>query len=475
MAKFVIEGGRPLKGEIEVKGSKNSAFPILAAALLAKGPCLIEQVPRIKDVENFLKILEGLGVKVRRGGSDLSEVYLDTSYVDPNNLDKERVRKLRGSVLIMGALLSRFGKVRFPHPGGDKIGARPLDTHLRAFQDLGATIKQARWGAQAQGSESEYEIEMPQDWFARRGKIGEDYREVILDEFSVTGTENALLVACNLPGTTVLKLAAAEPHIQDLCRFLQLLGIKIEGIGTHTLVVRGRVPGDGNPAAGSRKRRAKAGQGEPGVADKKLRVRFRLTPDYLEAGTFAVLAAASRSHIKITNAPLGHLDAVLRRLEAMGVNYALKIRDLAQESYSRLGDLIVKPGSVLRSTRVQAMPYPGFPTDLQAPFGVLATQAQGISLIHDPLYEGRLKYIDELKKMGANAIIADPHRALISGPTPLYGTKLESLDIRAGATMVIAGLVAEGKTTIEGAEMIDRGYERLEERLQALGANIKRV
>lgn len=459
MAKFIIKGGRPLKGEVRVRGSKNSAFPVLAATILAAGPCIIRQVPRIKDVENFLKILKGLGAQIQSANEKESEseltpvdedgVYIDTTRLDPAGLDGVLVRELRGSILIMGALLARFGRVKFPYPGGDKIGARPLDTHFKALIDMGASIKGVRPGAQAAGAGNEYEIELPE----QVGRGEGPRREVILDEFSVTGTENALLAATALPGTTILKLAAAEPHVQDLCRFLQLLGVKVEGIGTHTLVIQ------------NSKFKSQKATFSP--------IRFQLSSDYLEAGTFAVAAAATRGKVTIKNVPLEYLDAALKRLEAMGVNY--QIRLVSSQGEEESGTLIIKPSGHLRSTRVQSMPYPGFPTDLQAPFGVLATQAQGTTLIHDPLYEGRMKYIDELKKMGANAIIADPHRALISGPTPLYGIEVDSLDIRAGATLVIAGLLAEGKTVINGAEIIDRGYEKIEQRLRQLGADIKRV
>ncbi len=439
----MIEGGKSLSGEVALKGSKNAAFPVLAATVLAAGHCIIEQVPRIKDVENFVAILESMGAEAQ--WEEEHTLHLNTADLKPEKLDTVLAKKLRGSVLIMGALLGRFGKVVFPHPGGDKIGARSLDTHLRALQDMGATIVKGKWGAQSQSEGNEYEIKL-----SRKAQN----REVILDEFSVTGTENALLVACGLPETTTLKLAAAEPHVQDLCKFLRLLGVKIEEAGAHTLTVYGKKSYSGKNFAG----------------ESRKAIKFRLAPDYLEAGTFLVAAAATRSEVKIVNAPLEHLDAVLKRARSMGVEYKIDTTESSRE-----GTLLIRPSSDLRASRVQTMIYPGFPTDLQAPFGVLTTQAQGTSLIHDPLYEGRMKYIEELKKMGANAIIADPHRALVSGPTPLYGTEIDSLDIRSGATLVIAGLVAEGKTVINDAEIVDRGYEKIEERLQKLGAKIERV
>jgi UDP-N-acetylglucosamine 1-carboxyvinyltransferase len=261
---------------------------------------------------------------------------------------------------------------------------------------------------------------------------------IILPEFSVTATENALMAAVTARGTTVIKLAAAEPHVENLCEFLNGAGAKISGLGTHTLTIEG--------------------------VGKLHGVRHRIIPDQIEAGTLAVLGAVTKGTLNVRGVVPEHLDIILLTLRRIGVNFELK------------GDTIVlrSPGQ-MKSFRLQTMPYPGFPTDLQAPFGVLATQCAGTSLIHDPMYEGRLGYVNELLKMGANATICDPHRVVITGPTPLYGREIRGLDLRAGATLVIAGLIAAGETELHNAAVIDRGYDRLDERLRAVGADVVRV
>ena len=306
-----------------------------------------------------------------------------------------------------------------PEPGGCIIGNRPLDTHTYALEQLGAKIEK-------------------KDRFYGMRVDRLKGTTIILPEFSVTATENVLMAASLAEGRTVIKLAAAEPHVQDLCVFLNEMGAKITGIGTHTLIIDGVKELHGAEHA--------------------------IIPDQIEAGTFAVMAAATRGEIKIKNIIPEHLEIILLKLKQIGVKLEVG-SDYVQ----------VLPSADLRAFKLQTMPYPGFPTDLQSPFGVLATQCQGTSLIQDPLFEGRMGYVNELAKMGANAIIADPHRVIITGPTPLYGQDIKSLDLRAGATLIIAGLIATGQTTINQAEIIDRGYEKIEERLSKLGANIKRI
>jgi UDP-N-acetylglucosamine 1-carboxyvinyltransferase len=396
---------------------KNAATPIIAATLLMSEPCVIRNVPRISDVERMLDILRSLGAEAVWTGE--REVSIDTRKADIATLDAKLVKSMRSSVLLMGPLLARFHEVRMPEPGGCIIGNRPLDTHLIALEALGARISRDN-GAYSLTAAS------------LKGAT------VILPEFSVTATENLLMAAAVARGRTVVKIAAAEPHVQDLARFLNAAGARIQGIGTHTLLIDG--------------------VGRLGGA------AHDLIPDQIETGTFAVLGALTRGTVRIRGVASEHLDIILNVLGRAGVQFAAD------------GDgLVVAPSSSLKSFRLQAMPYPGFPTDLQAPFGVLATQCTGTSLIHDPLFEGRLGYIGELVKMGANATVCDPHRVLISGPTPLYGQEIRGLDLRAGATLVIAGLAAQGETVIHGAEIIDRGYEDLEGRLAALGADITRV
>jgi len=417
MAQFIIEGGQHLKGEIEVMGMKNAATPILAATLLTKESCLLKNVPNISDVRAVLDIIKSLGGQVEN--IDEHALKISNKNIDPQQLEEKAVRRIRSSVLFMGPLLARFGKVDLPEPGGCIIGNRPLDTHTYALEQLGAKIekKDRFYGMRAE---------------RLKGTV------IILPEFSVTATENVLMAASLAEGRTVIKLAAAEPHVQDLCNFLNKMGAKITGIGTHTLTIDG----------------VKELHGAEHV----------IIPDQIEAGTFAVLAAATRGEIKIKNIIPEHLEIILLKLKQIGVKFEVG-PDYVQ----------VLPSADLKAFKLQTMPYPGFPTDLQSPFGVLATQCQGTSLIQDPLFEGRMGYVNELAKMGANAIIADPHRVIITGPTPLYGQDIKSLDLRAGATLIIAGLIATGQTTINQAEVIDRGYEKIEERLSKLGANIRRV
>lgn len=415
--RFVIRGGLPLNGEIEVRGMKNAATPILAATLLMSEPCVIRNLPRLSDVERMLDILRSLGSTVEWTGEH--ELTVDTRRADIAHLDAKTVKSMRSSILILGPLLARFNQVELPEPGGCIIGNRPIETHLLALQALGAAIEKEN------GS-------------YRLKSAGLKGTKIILPEFSVTATENAMMAASLAEGRTVIELAAAEPHVQDLAKFLNAAGARVSGAGTHTLVIDGV---------------------------KKLRgATHAVIPDQIEAGTFAVLGALTKGTLRIKNIAPAHLDIILLLLKRIGVRY-----ELGRDSLT-----LVSPGS-LNSFKLQALPYPGFPTDLQAPFGVLATQGVGTSLIHDPLYEGRLGYVNELIKMGANAVICDPHRVLITGPTPLYGQEIRGLDLRAGATLVIAGLIARGETVLHGAEIIDRGYEALDRRLAEVGADIQRL
>ncbi|MBI4457814.1 UDP-N-acetylglucosamine 1-carboxyvinyltransferase [Candidatus Uhrbacteria bacterium] len=415
--RFVIRGGRHLSGDIKVGGMKNAATPILAATLLASEPCIIENVPRLSDVERMLDILRSLGAEAEWTGEH--EVSIDARRADIGSLDAKAVKSMRSSVLLMGPLLARFHEVRMPEPGGCIIGNRPLDAHIAAFETLGAQVRRENG-----------------HYVLTSGRL--KGATIILPEFSVTATENALMAAVLAEGRTVIDIAAMEPHVQDLCRFLVACGARIGGIGTHTLTI------DGVERLGG--------------------ARHRLIPDQIEAGTYAVLSALTKGRIVIRGVEPRHLDLVLLTLKNAGVRVVVEG-----------GSLRTEPSSLKAFRRLQTLPYPGFPTDLQAPFGVLATQCSGSSLIQEPLYEGRFGYVNELVKMGANATVCDPHRVLISGPTPLYGQEIRGLDLRAGATLVIAGLVAQGETVIHGAEVIDRGYERLDERLRALGADIERV
>lgn len=412
----MIEGGYPLQGEIKVPGAKNAATPILAAALLTADELIIHNVPEISDVNKMLDLLRQLGVTVSRQGN---QVKLKADKVEATRLDRKLVKGMRSSVLMFGPLLARLGEVMLPEPGGCIIGNRPLDAHLAGLQQLGVSVT----------------IEGESYILKTKKLVG---NEIILPEFSVTATENLIMAAVLAKGQTVIEIAAAEPHVQDLCRCLIAMGAKISGVGTHRLMIEGVAQLHG--------------------------AHHTLIPDPIEAGTWAVLAAVSRGELVINPIRPQDLSLVLFKLRQIGVNF-----DIAGDS------LKVRASRQLRAFKLQALPYPGFPTDLQAPFAVLATQANGTSLIHDPMYEGRLSYVSELIKMGANAVVADPHRVVISGPTALYGREIRSFDLRAGATLIIAGLIAQGETMIENVEVVDRGYERLDDRLRAVGARLKRV
>jgi UDP-N-acetylglucosamine 1-carboxyvinyltransferase len=417
VSRLVIRGGRPLDGEIRVGGMKNAVTPILAATLLLTKPCVLRNVPRLSDVERMLDILRSLGASVE--WSSEHELVIDATKADIKKIDSRTVKSMRSSILFLGPLLARFNQVELPEPGGCIIGNRPIDTHLMALEALGAVIEK-------------------EDNLYRLKTSGLKGATIVLPEFSVTATENAMMAAVTARGRTTIKLAAAEPHVQDLGKFLNSAGAKIHGLGTHTLVI-------------------------DGVA-KLAGADHTVIPDQIEAGTFAVLGGLTKGTTRITGVEPEHLDLILSLLRRAGVRFEIE-----------RNALVIASQSSLNSFRLQTMPYPGFPTDLQAPFGVLATQCAGTTLIHDPMFESRLGYVNELIKMGANAVICDPHRVLISGPTPLYGQEIRGLDLRAGATLVIAGLIARGETVLHGAEIIDRGYENLDERLRALGADIVRL
>ncbi len=416
--KFVIKGGNSLEGEIELRGSKNAAGPILAATLLTDEECIIDNLPLVEDILNLIDILKGMGAKTEWQGERKLKIKAG-SCVDPAKMDFEKISKMRISVLLIGSLLPRFKKFKITRPGGDRIGLRPIATHLEALKKLGAEIKEI---------DSFYEI--------KTDKL--EGKEIILKEFSVTATENLMMAAVLSSGKTKIKGAAAEPHIQDLGEMLKKMGAKIEGLGTHTIEIEGR--------------------------EKLCGVFHKVIPDSIEAGTFILAGALTPGQVKVKNIIYEHLDMFLDKLEEIGVNFK-------KESDA----VIVDYSFQLKAVRVQALPFPGFPTDLLPPLVPLLTQAEGKSLVHDPLYENRLNYAHELRKMGADIELVDPHRAIVFGKTPLSGQKIESLDIRAGAALVLAGLLAKGKTIIENIYQIDRGYEKIEERLQKLGADIKRI
>ncbi|MFZ2187499.1 MAG: UDP-N-acetylglucosamine 1-carboxyvinyltransferase [Candidatus Moraniibacteriota bacterium] len=418
MEVFEIEGGKRLKGEISVSGSKNATTPILAATLLTQETCVFSNLPLIEDVFRMLEILQSMGAKVEWRGK--RTVAITAQDIDPAKMDVSAMKKIRSSILLLGSLAARFENFSFYHPGGCVIGARPVGTHFDALRKLGVNIR---------NKEKEYQIDA-----SRRHPAS-----FALREFSVTATENAMMLAASLPGKTIIKIAAAEPHVEDLGKFLIAMGAKIKGLGTHTLEIQGT---------------------------KKLRgATHSIVPDANEAATFLILGVATGSALTVKNAREQHLDLVLEKLREFGADFIVKKNMIT-----------VMPAKKLKAVaKVDARTYPGLPTDVQAPFGVLATQAEGETLIFDTIFEGRFNYVSELAKMGAQATVLNPHQVIVNGKTPLCGTVIKSYDLRAGAALIIAALCAKGKTIIEDIYQVDRGYERIEERLQKIGARIKRV
>ncbi len=423
MEKFVIQGGKRLSGTIEARGAKNAAFPILAATILTKKDCVIQNLPLIEDVFRTIEILQSMRAKVEWLGE--RSVRINTRNLQSEKINKNLVLRLRGSVLFFGPLLARFGKITLPQPGGCVIGARPIDTHLDAFSQLGVRIH-------AKGGEFNMEFS---------GKFHS--LQVILNEFSVTATENILLFASAFAKTITLKIADHDYQVQELIQVLRKMGVHIETPGVHTIRIEGK---------------------------KQLKgFSHTLMYDPIEAGTFILLAAATKGKIVVQNTETAFLELFLKKLRDFGALFEI-IR-----KRGTLADIKMIPSRPLVVDKIQSFIYPGIHSDLQSPFGVLATQTKGTTLLHDPLYEGRLKYLEELIKMGAEIYFSDPHSALINGPTKLYGADLGTFDLRGGAALIIAALIAKGQSTISNIYQVDRGYEKIEERLQKLGADIQRV
>lgn len=371
----------------------------------------------------MIEILESMGAHVKWNGK--RSVTVNTRNIDPAKIRKDLMLTFRGSVLLFGPLLARFGKIKLPLPGGDIIGPRPLDTHIDAFLQLGVKVKIHR---------KAIELTRPERLINT---------EVILNEFSVTATENILLFAALQRTKIVLKTADQDYPVQELMVFLKRLGVKIEISGLHALTIKGK------KLLGSAK--------------------HALLYDPIEAGTFIILAAAVKGDIVVKNVEFQYLELLLKKLRDFGIPLEL------QKGKNSTGNVHVRPWKRIVMNKIQSFIHPGIHSDLQSALGVLATQATGSTLLHDPLYSGRLKYLEELNKMGAEIFFTDPHRAIINGPTQLYGTNLGAFDIRGGAAIIIGALIARGKSTINNIYQVDRGYERLEERLQNLGADIKRV
>jgi UDP-N-acetylglucosamine 1-carboxyvinyltransferase len=421
-ASFCVTGGRALKGTIRPAGNKNAALPILAATLLADGPCRIDNVPHIRDVETMLALLEHLGAAVRWDGPNT--VHVDTAKAEPRALDPALCAKIRASILLAGPMLARFGRVSLPPPGGDVIGRRRVDTHFLALERLGAEITVG-------------------DTYKLEGKLtGAD---IFLDEPSVTGTENALMAAVLARGTTMLRNAASEPHVQDLARFLVALGAKIDGIGTNALTV------DGGAALRA--------------------APHTIGPDHIEIGSFIGLAAVTNGAITIDGVRGDDLRSTLLAFERLGVRPRLDGTQLVVDADQ---ERRIRPDLGGHIPKLEDGPWPAFPADLMSIAIVAASQCEGLLLVFEKLFESRLFFVDKLIGMGARIVLCDPHRAVISGPSPLRGQVVESPDIRAGMAMLLAALAAQGDSVIHNIGQIERGYERIDERLRALGAQIER-
>ncbi len=436
MSTFIVEGRKKLAGTIAVSGNKNEALPLIAAALLCDSPVTFSNIPQIGDVRDMLTIASQLGATV----SPLAEgsVTIDASKIETSLLPLELSSKIRGSILFASALLVRTGKVILPQPGGDTIGRRRVDTHFHVFKALGGKIEVKREKVGESGECFTYIIN------AADGLNG---TEIYLDEASVTATENALIVAAGAVGTTVITNAASEPHVQGLCRFLVTMGVSIEGVGSNILTVRG--------------------------AKKIKAADHAVGSDYIEAGSLISLAAATDSAITISNIDTRHLRMILFQFERIGIHVEVdpEKRMIHIPDHQELSIRKDLGGTI---PRIEDSPWPGFPADLTSIMVVTATQSKGTCLIHEKMFESRLFFVDKLIGMGAQIVLCDPHRVVVVGPSQLYGSHISSPDIRAGMALLIAALAAEGKSVIHNIDQIDRGYEKIDERLRLLGAEVSR-
>ncbi len=418
--KYIIEGGKKLIGEIKISGNKNSVFPCVAAALLTCEEVVLENVSKLADTAVLVQILKKLGVNAV---FDKNTLTIKAQEIKQFSLPRDLMTKLRGSILLVSAVLANKGKVNFYHPGGDIIGQRSIETHIEGFKALGASYKRDNLKLTLQ--------------FAEDTKHNKDCT-IFLQEASVTAAENLIIASVLGERRVILKNCPIEPHVVDLCKMLTQMGAKIEGIGTNTLVIEG--------------------------VEKLYGTRFRLGIDYLEVGTYAIAAAVTGGKVKVTGLDNTDLDPVLVPLKRFGI-----------EVGNVGNDLTFSASSLKSPQRLVTNIWPGFPTDVMSVAIVLATQSKGMMMCHDWMYESRMFFIDKLISMGAQIILADPHRVLVLGPKKLRGTKLATPDIRAGMALVLAALVAKGKSTINQAELIERGYEDVVGKLKLLGAQIERI
>ena len=416
MEKYIINGQKQLTGKIRASGAKNSALKIFPAAILSAEPCLIKNVPEIEDLSRLIEAMKDLGSDITQ--QQKGQFLVSTKNINKTEIRPDLARHLRSSIMLAGPMLARFGEVSLVHPGGCIIGQRPIDLFLEGFQKLGAKM-----------------IEHGDIYTLKAKKL--EGAKIILPKVSVTVTENLMMAATLANGITQIKNAAMEPEIPALAEYLNLQGAKIKGAGTPVITIEG--------------------------VEKLSAGEFNVIPDRIESGTFTILGLITNSQITITDCNPEHIENLLYSLDKAGAKLEIG------------PDYITTYPSKIKGTNITTHEYPGFPTDLQAPFTVLMTQANGLSLIHETIFEGRLFYTDILNQMGANIIMCDPHRVVVMGPTQLYGKRVTSPDLRAGIALVLAALISQGTTTIENIYQINRGYENIVSRLQALGADIKQI
>lgn len=419
MTKLKIEGNALLSGNVHISGAKNSGLKLIPAAILSGEISTLLNIPDILDIHRLCEILESIGAKIK---FENNKVIIDPSQVNSFSPNESLVRKLRGSIVVMGPLLAKFGEAIFSKPGGCLIGARPIEDHLDLFSQLGV------------------EIIEKDDCFHLIGKP--KAADIILNKMSVTATENAIMATVLSPGITTISVAAAEPEIIDLADFLNKMGADISGAGTHNIIIKG--------------------------VDKLHGVEHSIIPDRIEASTYLIAAIATNSELKIGPVIPGHLSIIFKKLWAAGAKFHIVEED--GKSY-----IVTEKHGELIAQNIDTRTYPGFSTDIQSPYATLMTQARGESQIFETLYEGRFLFLDELKIMGADTEVLSPHVIKINGPSKLKGTEIYSRDIRGGAALIIAGLIASGETIINGIEFIDRGYEKMDEKLRAVGAKIERI
>lgn len=417
--KYIITGGKKLAGEVKISGNKNSIFPCVSAALLTDDEVILENVSDLADTDVLIQILTNLGVKVSKVGSTLR---IQAPHIPPSSLPKELMGKLRGSMVLVGPILARAGKVHFYHPGGDIIGQRSIDTHIEGFKAMGANLKRG---------DLEFSLK-----YSKQESLDKDC-SIFLSEASVSATENLMLASILGKRRVTIKNCPKEPHIVDLCRMLAKMGGKISGVGTNTLEIEG--------------------------VDRLNGVRFKIGVDHIEVGTYIVASAVTGGKIEIVGLDDTDLDPILKPMQRFGISIEIQ-----------KGGLIAYAKKLRSPEKLTTNIWPGFPTDLMSVAIVLATQSKGVTLCHDWMYESRMFFIDKLISMGAKVTLADPHRVFVYGPSRLKGRELETPDIRAGMALVLAALCAKGKSIINQAELIERGYEEVVEKLKKLGADIER-